>query len=72
MKEFNLDFNLDIQVQLLGPLKSIADKCKYLENTYKLKSVVGKSFPEKRKNIVGYGIKQQEVPQFSNFGKNIL
>ena len=65
MKELKLEESLNKKTKAaFGTSSTVTDKCEYLKNTYKLTYVVGKSFAEEGKNIVGYGIKQQEVDNF--------
>jgi hypothetical protein len=64
--------NTDVAVELFGTSKKIDDRCDYIAAKYKLTYETGKSFTEDGKLITGYGIKQQEVPQYTMFGKNII
>ena len=80
MKELKLDVkaNKDIFAELFGIGSQISDTCNYLAKEvskggkYELKFEVGKDVVEESKAIVGWGIKQQKVPQATMFGKNIL
>ena len=70
--KINERVNNDIKLELFGVNRALNDRWEFLKTTYGLKSVIGKPFVEENKTIVGYGIKEKEVPQLIDFGKNIL
>jgi len=70
--KINEKVNSDIRVNFFGVNRALNDRWEFLKKTFGLKSVVGKPFIEESKAIVGYGIKEKEVPQLIDFGKNIL
>ena len=70
--KINEKVNKDIMVTFFGVNRALNDRWEFLKKTFGLKSVIGKPFVEESKAIVGYGIKEKEVPQLIDFGKNIL
>ena len=70
--KLNEKVNRDIGVILFGTNNNLNDRWEFLRTTYGLTYVLGKPFVEESKAIVGYGIKEKEVPRLIDFGKNIL
>lgn len=70
MKELGTTKN--ILNMIFGIGTTLPDKYDFLKSEYGLTDVTGKSFFDEGRPMVGWGIKQEEIPQYTMFGKNII